>query len=797
MIKNRLNLVVLCVFLFLGYNMAVHAQVPDPNLGLRAEWLRGAYGLNWKPARTENGKSESLLLTIKPLLEQIENLRTVDYIQLHLNESSTYSPVHLGPNDLLESFWEGDMSDGFPVNLVVPRAALEKDPFLELIEDVRAAGLKVQVYVNSSNMLNREGEENPDAIPNITERWKNWCDTDPEAQAFINSQSYHIDSDWPNRKYMFCYAEFILKDYAIRYGDLIDAWLFDSGRYMWQYNGDSKDSNDVEEQRIYQAFADACHVGNPDAAISFNNSPGSGTEGENPFSPATLFDDYMFGHPFNGGANFALAANNLRLIEWIEDRDGYVQTNDPLETRTWDDFVVGHIDPPMSTGAWNAGVTPTHTDEGFVDWYSRVLLNGGAMSPGLPLLDRYGWVNLIMQDYAINQLSLLDDYLIVNQDVGTPNWARQLTILPPAYIGQPYTHSLIEGVDFWDPEGDDITAILAVIEDQIPTWLTISESEPGVWTLSGNPTETEPTTYDFRLRVEDSSGGTDRMVNLKVEDYVAPPITMNVQIQALETYNYGLNTIANMISEEQTAPDGLATFKVSIKVTPPAEKAVISGVSGGLATEKAWGLGNGTDNNTDDLFYGSHNEWVESINSIEIMDFNANGGALTVESVTAFFKSITIVNGQSSNDFVAFEINGDLINIGNLPDQVYEVDLKSSTLINDITDFSIGTGNTSSTNKWSIEGVTVTLDFNNSLSVSDVEIDQLQSLKVFPNPAEHKIELNLKPVKTQIFDLTGKTLINDIKGLLEFDISGLNNGIYIIKVETLDGRILFNKFLKK
>ena len=46
--------------LFLSALPKLHAQVPHPELGLRAQWMRGAYGLNWKPTNSANANSESL-----------------------------------------------------------------------------------------------------------------------------------------------------------------------------------------------------------------------------------------------------------------------------------------------------------------------------------------------------------------------------------------------------------------------------------------------------------------------------------------------------------------------------------------------------------------------------------------------------------------------------------------------------------------------------------------------------------------------------------------------------------------
>ncbi len=814
--KNVVHLLLIyCAF-------SLQAQIPDPDLGLRADWMRGTWGINWGPAKTENGKSENLF--IDPFLEQIKNLRTIDYIQVRLGEPFTGSPVHLGPSELLESLWQGDTdSNGDPINLVVPRAASGRDPFLDILLAVRKAGLKTMVYVNSSNMLLRwDGDERipaPQAYPDITERWKNWCNTTAEAQAFINSQTYHTNPDWPERQYMFCYAEFVLKDYAIRYGKLIDAWLFDSGRMMWQYNGDKASSDNVDDQRIFQAFADACHAENPDAAIAFNNAPGSNDLVNNPFSDATLFDDYMFGHPFSGGKNLGDHVQNLFALQWIAARNGYIHTKD-WNPRTWDDKVVGHFDPPMSTTLWNSGGVPALTNEEFVQWYGPAILGGGAISLGGALIDPYNWGKLTLLPYAIEQVILLDNYLVKNQSQGSPNWARQETILPEAFIGQAYYHAFSEGRDFWNSKGDATTIRLAITGANLPSWLRLSESgsQPGTWILEGFPTEELPADYAFSISAENAAGEAIRALELKVlsnpinftdsgdgtpvwyadtlvaaeaqvfETYTyilvqgrdfydfegdaltitygggadwlevkevaqgrwqvsgVPPqsaagehfvslslsdgthtkeviIPLSIDqyymykianIQATENTNYGVDSHAFMISDTITAPDGLATFQISMEIVPQAGKAILSGFSGGVSTAKAWGLGgDGREATKDYLFFGDSADWVD-IGNIQIRNFEANGGELSLSDFRAIsFKSITLVNAQSGNkDAVAFAINGDTTDIGNIAETPLTIDIENVTETSNISGFSIGIGDSPDQlrNKWSVEEIGVMYD---------------------------------------------------------------------------------------
>ena len=712
------------VIFLLSYKSDLNAQTPDPNQGLRAEWMRGSYGLNWKPQGIANGNGENIY--IDPFLEQIEGLRALDYIQLHLGESFTTSSVHLGPHALLESFWQGDVDEhGNPVNLVVPREASGRDPFLDMLLAVKAKGLKTQVYVNASNLLLRrniiKGEvvilPNPKELPNITKRWMEWCDTDPKAQAYItdlrSKKQFNIDGDFPERKYMFCYAKFILKDYAVRYGDLVDAWIFDSGKMMYLYNGDDKNSGELNDQLIYQAFAQAVHQGNPDAAISFNNSVGSKDTNENPYSAASLYNDYMFGHPYNGGKRVGENPHNKRMMLWSIERDGYAQTNDPAQSRTWDDKVVAHFDPPMSKGAWNGGKEPALSNEDFVSWYGPYLLNGAALSLGLPLVSKNNWNNLFVKDFAMRQLELLDAYLMEHQNPDKANWARQETILSPAYVGQTYTHTLRLGKDFWGPKGDAITSLNTLSGDDLPSWLSVQKSGED-YLLTGVVTDTEAIAYSFNLSIQNEAGVSIRRVTLNIEE--STPIQYaSVQIRATADTNYGIGEVATMWSDVLTAPDGLATYQIELKVTPPNNKAIVSGVSGGKATNRAWGIGDGTNANNDKLFNGDDQDRVEGVSDVVIKKFQPNGSMLSIADVV--FESITIANGQSRNDAIKFDFNNGFVkNVSNVFSKIEAVNLGILNVAKPITNFNFGIGSQNVTNpiknKWSVEGINVRVHFS-------------------------------------------------------------------------------------
>ncbi|WP_411827847.1 hypothetical protein [Luteolibacter sp. AS25] len=405
--------------------------------GERANWLRGAWGGVWLPEQLQNGAVETV--SIDDFLTQIKDLNTIGYVQIKLTEAYIYSPVHTAPHTILESLWQGDTSsNGKPINLVVPRASSNVDPFLNWLTAIRAAGLKTQVYVNSSNMLNRTGLSNPDTFPDITARWKTYCDTNAATVAFVKNHPSLKNGDPADRKYMLCYAEFILKEYAIRYGSLIDGWIFDSADYMVSA-GDSATSGVWADQEIYGAFADAVHAGNPYAPVAFNNGPnredGAGNGVVNPFSPATRFDDYMFGHPYNGGKNLGRVDNgnyarNFSIPEWISAKTGNVHSSG--NSWAFDDRVVGHFYPPMSTTSWNGGVTPALLDADFNLWNEVAINGGGSISWGLPL-NRSNASNasgpiVTVKDWAFSQLQGMDSHMSTRmagvfnklQDIGSP-----------------------------------------------------------------------------------------------------------------------------------------------------------------------------------------------------------------------------------------------------------------------------------------------------------------------------------------------------------------------------------------
>ncbi|MGJ8661294.1 MAG: LamG-like jellyroll fold domain-containing protein [Bacteroidota bacterium] len=461
----------------------------------------------------------------------LQNMKTVDSTLARLNEGASVSAEHNVPHRLLEMIAKGLSSvGGDEIFAPVPETwgdfdddQPDSDRFLDEVTGIRNIQLGAKFYTNSDNFTG----DNQDPFQPFVDRWFEFCDTDPEVQAFINSQPYHTgiwnsdtqqyedaSEEYPYRKYVFCYAEFVLKDFALRYGKYASSWTFDSAKHMGA-NGDDDESGLLEEQRLFQAFANAVWAGNPDCPVAFNNGRLSndlfGDEAF-PYARSTRFDDYTFGHAHNGNSDHAslavnpirnetVFASNYRHVTRMTETNGYVQLGGEWD---WDDKVVGNYHSKLGTQSWRYSTPSAWSQDEFNQWNLEAVQAGGHMTweGSIP---RSGPV---LRDWAQELIGNADDYLAVNAFPGPPAWTRKYTDLPDATVGKSYSHTLVEGEDFWDPEDDVITSISAITDgffSSVPSWLTIAEDpdQAGSWILSGIPTESSATTHQFVLVATD------------------------------------------------------------------------------------------------------------------------------------------------------------------------------------------------------------------------------------------------------------------------------------------------------
>ena len=338
----------MCAFALPQIN-EVHAQDP----GDRAAKFRGTWWSGLHPTLLDQD-------------ERLLNFKTLDGFGVGFTSGSVFSAKQFAPMPLLRTLPGGE--EVFPE---------DDDTFvLDQLIKVTEAGFMVQAYSNCENFVG----ENADELVEFATSWRAWCDINPTAQAFINSKPYHRKAGFPDRPYMFCYAEFVLKYHSQQYGQYIDIWVFDDGHTMADH-GDSQTSGNVDDQRLFEAFANAARAGNDEIAVAFNNGRSQDlfANGFNsyPFAPATRFDDFTFGHAFGGNNNHADENRfdlNYQHIARMQQKNGFVHDGGIWD---WDDKIVGHFFSKLSTTAWNFGPNQAWEQDDFNQWNAEALSAGG------------------------------------------------------------------------------------------------------------------------------------------------------------------------------------------------------------------------------------------------------------------------------------------------------------------------------------------------------------------------------------------------------------------------------------
>ena len=272
------------------------------------------------------------------------------------------------------------------------------------------------------------------------------------------------------------------------------------------------------------------------------------------------------------------------------------------------------------------------------------------------------------------------------------------TELPPASLGDPFSQQLSatggDGVYSWEVAADTV----------LPEGLTLSNS--GL--LSGTISSGQGTS-GVAFQVSDGAGAF-RKVGLKlVTPLPAEDVTVGAEIFAELNTNYGTDTIATMFSALQTAPDGLATFRIAISVDPKEGTAINSD---GAAL---WGINSGEGNsNLWTTFEGDQSESVDPISDIRIVDFNPNGGDLTADDfIDLTFTSVTVSNGANRADRVRIVADGtaNATDGVRLPESPSTVNLRALTGTPIVSSFTLSTGSLNSSNRWNISSVGVEYTF--------------------------------------------------------------------------------------
>jgi hypothetical protein len=78
----------------------------------------------------------------------------------------------------------------------------------------------------------------------------------------------------------------------------------------------------------------------------------------------------------------------------------------------------------------------------------------------------------------------------------------------------------------------------------------------------------------------------------------------------------------------------------------------------------------------------------------------------------------------------------------------------------------------------------------------------LNSIKVYPNPTKNSINIQSETTVQEfsIIDINGRVVHDEIvnaKLVLDVDVSGIDSGVYFIKIVDINGNFSVSKFLKK
>ncbi|MGJ8676134.1 MAG: hypothetical protein ACSHX0_01310 [Akkermansiaceae bacterium] len=330
--------------------LAAQAQTP----GKQAQRLRG----------TVFGGVHAELLD-----DDFLSLRCIDGWRVAFSRGGSETASHFGPVPALSGL--DGYSAAFPaVNDTTLQGHFDK---------ITDAGYMTQVYQNTANFFGVGGSLQTQ-YEEFLDSWIEWCDTNPTAQAFINSQSYHTKAGYPNRPYMFCYAEFVIKHYSVTYGKQIDSWVFDAAHTEFNRNGDDYTTGDADDQRLYLAFAEAARAGNSRIAVAFNNGRSDASYPSYPFAAPTRADDFTFGHAFNGnnphGTGAALTFNQTHVAR-MQATNGYVHRGGEFN---YADHIVGNFSSKLSNAGWDYGSVMGWDQDVFNEFNEDGIRAGGMMT---------------------------------------------------------------------------------------------------------------------------------------------------------------------------------------------------------------------------------------------------------------------------------------------------------------------------------------------------------------------------------------------------------------------------------
>ncbi len=286
------------------------------------------------------------------------------------------------------------------------------------------------------------------------------------------------------------------------------------------------------------------------------------------------------------------------------------------------------------------------------------------------------------------------------------------------------------------------------------------------------------------------------MVQSELYEVVIAESVQAILLKPTANTYYGLDQTAVLSSELQTAPDGMATYRITADVIPQSGKSIMSNPD-----DTSWGVAaddQGALNNKNYIFWGSTTDTVW-VNNLKVVDFNANGGKYTKEKIIGvYFNSIDFGNGGSEGkDAIGITIGDSDFNLGNINTLNFKNDLSESASPTDFILYNALSDNMTA-NKWSVNGIEVSVEFGTitSTATKKNKSHMLSSVFFEPNPAQKSITLSVRPREIKFYNLKGQLVLEQVQGDKFLDISHLESGMYIVNLVADDGTLYVNRLLK-
>ena len=89
----------------------------------------------------------------------------------------------------------------------------------------------------------------------------------------------------------------------------------------------------------------------------------------------------------------------------------------------------------------------------------------------------------------------------------------------------------------------------------------------------------------------------------------------------------------------------------------------------------------------------------------------------------------------------------------------------------------------------------------NGLPVTEIKQEKATGVEIYPNPVTNQLNISSSEIisKIYIYNITGLLLkiYNPASNQTVINFSGLSNGIYLVKISSVDGSVVMKKIIKE